>query len=426
MTKSDFKQALLRGQGRCILAVRENPEKYRDLVMWACSRGIAFDPQCEGARTWFVYQLAHCYEDVRPFIQTAAQSLRKCRPNGDWTIFSLSELLGFFAQDGSSAARRALEDKYQQLYATLLERKRLPKGIFPERDDFHQLCVVLAVNQQAFLKIAGDIGRLYRLRPFYDGFDFDWLYEAKGKRYLNALRKGAETSEDLACYLEKQQDCERELENRRKERTQSLPLPRNMDSETAARYARNYLAQTEPLARAEALQVFRRCLFPEDPSPILADAEADSEALREAAWKALENIRHPLVRDFAIAKQHEDPVGSIALLAKNYQPQDAALLEGLVTAIPAAFEDTTGWHMAGLDVLGMADDGLKAPPSLLRYIYETTYCSCCREYALRQMGKRHMLSQEMLEECLYDSNSDIRTYARRILNRRKGTSQTRG
>jgi hypothetical protein len=35
------------------------------------------------------------------------------------------------------------------------------------------------------------------------------------------------------------------------------------------------------------------------------------------------------------------------------------------------------------------------------------------------MGRRRMLTQELLEECLYDSNDDIRTYARRALNRRK-------
>jgi hypothetical protein len=34
------------------------------------------------------------------------------------------------------------------------------------------------------------------------------------------------------------------------------------------------------------------------------------------------------------------------------------------------------------------------------------------------MGKRRLLTEEFLEECLLDSNSDIRSYARGILNRR--------
>ena len=40
-------------------------------------------------------------------------------------------------------------------------------------------------------------------------------------------------------------------------------------------------------------------------------------------------------------------------------------------------------------------------------------------YALGQLGKRRNLTPELLEECLYDSNDEIRTYACRALNRRK-------
>lgn len=421
MTDNECRQAMLRGQGRGLLAVRQDPEKYRDLVLWACSHKISFDTQCEGARTWYVWQMAHCYADIRPFVQAAARSLRECPSDGDWTIFCLSELLGFFAGDGSRAAQRALEEKYRQLYEVLLSGERPDGGIFPEREDFHQLCVVMAVDSRSYLKIAGDIGRLYRSGLGFDGSDFDWLYEAKGKRWQNDLRKAAETSEDLAAYLEAQQEYERECEERRKEKCPNAWRLRKGDPETAARYAEAYLAQTEPEARAKALDPFRRCPFPEDPSPILADAESDCEALREAAWRALAKIRRPLVRDFVLGRLNEDPAKTVPLLAKNYQPRDAALLEKLVTSIPVDFEETTGWHGVGLEVLGMARDDLKAPPSLLRYIYETSYCSCCRENALEQMGRRHMLTEEILEECLYDSSDEIRAYARKALNRRKRT-----
>ena len=56
---------------------------------------------------------------------------------------------------------------------------------------------------------------------------------------------------------------------------------------------------------------------------------------------------------------------------------------------------------------------------VLRLIYETTYCSNCREYALRQLGKRRALTDEIRRECLMDSNNDIRAYAKRLLAGRK-------
>ena len=60
-----------------------------------------------------------------------------------------------------------------------------------------------------------------------------------------------------------------------------------------------------------------------------------------------------------------------------------------------------------------------APISALQFIFEHNYCSMCRLDTLRQLGKRRKLNPELLEECLYDSNDEIRTYARRALNRRK-------
>lgn len=422
MTKKEFKKAVLRGQGRCILAAQNDPERYRELVLWACQRRISFDTQCEGARTWFVYQLVCCYEDVRPFVQAAAQSLRKCRSNGDWTVFCLSELLYFFASDGSRAAKAALQDKYRQLYDVLMARKRTKRGAFDERDDFEHLCVILAESRQAVMKIAVDVGKLCRLRPFYDGGHFSWLY-AKMEGHLQALEKAAQTDENIAAFLKTCQEFER---SRQKASGQLLSpkrdhlwLARRADRETVLQYARSYCAQTDPAKRAKALKMFRRCPFPEDPSPILADAEADFTELRDAAWQALANIRHPAVRDFALGKLQDEPVGVIPLLTKNYLPRDAALLEQLVMSVSVDFDDVSGWHGLHLDVLAMADESLKAPPVLLRHIYETTYCSCCREHALRQMGKRRLLTDEILRECLFDSNSDIRVYAKRCLKRRK-------
>lgn len=430
LTKKEFKEALLRGQGRCIPALRRDPEKYRPILLWACGHPIAFDPQCEGTRAWFLYQLLRFYGDQEPFLTAAIESFRKATSDGGWKMLYLAELLAQWANDGEEAASDALWTKYEALYAALLGKKRPPEGIFPERDDFAMLCQVLADHKDAMVRIAEDIGHLYLATPFYDGFDFQWLFDDKAKKYMKTLQKQAQTSPEVAAYLQygkaRQEEVAQRCQGRSAEpertlskRALSVWLRRKADPQTVLKYAEAYLAQTDPARRAEALSAFSRCPFPGDPAPILADAQSGQKSLQTAAWEALENIRHPAVRQLALAWLERDMEAALPALMANYQPEDEAMLTALVTKIPADFQNHTNWHGIHGDILAMEDHGKHAPAALLRHIYETTYCSCCREYALRQMGKRRLLGDEILEECLLDSNDDIRAYAMSILRRRQ-------
>ena len=90
MTRNEFKAAMLRGLGRCVVAVQKEPEKYRDLVLWACKRGFAYDAQMEGTRSWYTYTMASAYRDKETFIHAAAEALQRYRPNGSWDLLHLS------------------------------------------------------------------------------------------------------------------------------------------------------------------------------------------------------------------------------------------------------------------------------------------------------------------------------------------------
>lgn len=331
MTKKQFKKSLLCGHGRCIEAVCENPEKYRDLVMWACTHNISFDTQCEGTRAWYVYQLVNCYENTAPFVEKIAEALEKSRSNGSWQMHYLSELLQLFALDGNMVSQKALQSKYGQLYSSLMAKKRRPNRIFYERDDFEFLCITLSSDKQAFFKIAEDIGRLLQSKNHYDGSDFEQHYELAGKKYAKALNAKAKKSPYIKAYVKAIEECKKDCEE----------------------------------------------------------------------WRAT----HPTPKIPRLNLKKDD----LNLNAKE--------LEERVKSVAVDRNEETGWHSLYLDILNMQK--VKIPFSVLEHIYENSYCSCCRENALRQMSKRHMLTDEILQECLLDSNEDIRAYVKRILNRRK-------
>ncbi len=425
MTKKQFKEALLRGRGRCMNAILDAPEKYYTVVLWACSHEVAFDAQCEGSRSWFVYQLISCYQEKTAFLEAAITGLKNTKSDGGWKMLYLAELLSYFAEEGEELAKEAMWSKYEELYAALMARKRLKAGVFAERDDFAMLCQVLAGEKDSLLKIAEDIGRLYRERPFYDAFD--WLYDVKARRYIKTLKKRAQKSKNIAEYLRVEQEYEKAWQGRiekpgenrpKKGVALSLWLKYKADEETVLKYARTYLEQSDFKERAKALEAFFVCPFPENPLPIIEDTKSECESLKEAAWRALENIRHPLVRKFAVENIQMEVETVLPIFIMNYEEQDEEMLVSLVKSIKVNRNTETGWHGIFRNVLEIKKWGMKVPASLLYYMYENTYCSCCREHILRQMGKQRLLTNEILKECLFDCNDEVRSYAKRCLKRR--------
>ena len=101
------------------------------------------------------------------------------------------------------------------------------------------------------------------------------------------------------------------------------------------------------------------------------------------------------------------------MLANNYQKEDYECLVSIVKQIPVTYYGEINWHNVYFSVLNIFERKVvKNPPKeLLVYMYEHGLCSCCREHFLREMSRRRMLTKDILKECLYDSNEDIRKYA---------------
>ena len=66
------------------------------------------------------------------------------------------------------------------------------------------------------------------------------------------------------------------------------------------------------------------------------------------------------------------------------------------------------------------DDEMRTlPDETLIFIYENSSSPCERELAVYEMEERGMFTEELVCECLYDSNLNIREFARKKLNTQK-------
>ncbi|MCM1541248.1 MAG: hypothetical protein NC121_08300 [Blautia sp.] len=110
MTKKEFREAMKRGLGRCILELdqAEDAEKYREIVLWGCTHDLSYDTQCEGTRAWYMREMVRRLREERPFVDAVIRKLSQYRPNGGWEFSHYCELLGLFALDGNREALTAL------------------------------------------------------------------------------------------------------------------------------------------------------------------------------------------------------------------------------------------------------------------------------------------------------------------------------
>jgi len=331
--------------------------------------------------------------------------------------------------DGYESARNALEEKYKEVLTGMFARKRRPNRVFHELSDLEQLGLVLAVDSKSFLRIAGDFGRLYREKKYMCDGDFAWFFSSKGGQYRRTMEAAARKDKNIACFMKREQadiDAQEEHQKQRQilspETYTGVRLPRwlaqKADKEIVEKYAIACREQAQPELRAEALSAFSCCSYPDDPQPIIEDTKTECEELQNAAWRALENIRYPAVRAFAlnnIANGIRTPE-NFALLATNYVPEDEEIMEELLQELITK-KDWDSFHAAGMDIYRAFRDksGIPHPKHLLPILYEYNPCPFCRESALVYMSKHRMLTKELLEECLYDSKDDIRRMAAKRL-----------
>ena len=361
MTKKAFKEAMKRGLGRCILELQkaEDPQRYREAVLWGCTHNLSYDTQCEGTRAWYMRELIRFFPDEEPFLEAVIRKLRKRRFRDRWEFCHYEELVSCFARGRNQRAMDALLETYRELYC-FLERQTARKGEaeLPEWENLETLCIDLVDSLPhpfaVYGRIAEDIGRLLQKSGHPSGWHFDWLFAHCEQRYgkeriRNMLEKKAAGSSAAACYLTGMQERAWETKSPKKrtaypETTEALLrafdwkeesvirmsvwLKRSGNAEAARIFAERYINETDREKRIRLLELFRISPFPLPPEAVIKDAESGDERLCRAAMQTLYVTRHETVRRYAriLAERGQNISDAAVLLAENYQPEDRGLL----------------------------------------------------------------------------------------------------
>lgn len=442
MKKPEFKRAMCCGLGRCAveLSVSKNIKKYKNIVMWGCLHNLSFDKLFEGTRAYYIYKLTEFFQDEMFFLHPLAEKFSMISPCANTDTFAhCCELLCCFAESGNNLAEQILKNKYAELYAFLIEESNKSK-LKKATVNFENLCVFLdsLYGFSFFCKICKDMGKLFLYKK---AADFSWFYcnaESKfgKKRVQTFLKKKAAKEDEYALFynrvcleneksnnlISKEETAEKLIEKVRKG-TDSLhdrlKLRYLNDSQQSNVLAGMIASTNDENRKTELLQCFcDNC--PIKNEELIRYYKNGNASLKREVLRILSERQESGLHKFAleVLQENTENGSAVRLLLNNYLPGDEKILFSALTKLKIDYEDGENWHDAFSAVMMVDLKKISVPKEVYYYIYENSLCSFCRGSALRRLAQKKWLTENILNECVYDSDYEIRSWAKKRIKRK--------
>lgn len=165
-----------------------------------------------------------------------------------------------------------------------------------------------------------------------------------------------------------------------------------------------------PIVIANLLQVFSNRAAAEFDARLIEMCQYGYVSVRRKAIRALENVEHPSIRDFALAELEGGLRGEsvVGLFTRNYLPGDEQRIVGGLRLPDDDFE----LHGLLMDVIKVLEANPDADCTQLGVIaYASTPCENCRADAARLLYRQHVAPRWLSLECPFDSSEECRELA---------------
>jgi hypothetical protein len=420
---SEFQHALHRGLGRAILHLQNHDSTpYRDVILQACIKNTVYDRQIEGSKATYIKDIIRLTNEKRYYQHHILQAASWINSNtDDYDADHLLDMTYQFAARGNEKARQILYDVFAK-YISITNLWWSTRIIY--LDKFEGLLFVLnRLNDMPLISShLSEVNGILHVAERVIGAE---TYTEK----MGQARKRNSQIDDFLNTLENTRQQDRRSRTFTTANCTYEELQRHLDEtrvgfsfwgsqadeQSLIRVAYDLLQEAEPVRIKKYLEIFYETSFPLEPQslfPFVYHPDNHNRPIAIQALRALKNIQHPSVREFAlklIAENHF--AGSaVGLLEHNLEDEDWQLIEAVTKRSLADID----YHELQINVRDVfkSHPTKQATQSLLN-LYENGRCSFCREYVVAELHTLDTLPDSIREECLYDSNMDIRALAKR-------------
>lgn len=446
LDRKTFASALQKGLGRAYLhVVNYGLDGLADLVLKACLHDQSYDPQSEPSKAKWLFSIFHNSPQAQEFSETILTALKTKRDT--WDLAQLFELSKELALNGNLVAREVIKEK------------AFKKASKSSEDEW--------LGASEWIDLAGidgaiELAKIYGSRLLRNPEDYvpeDEIFPNK-KIMLDFLRRLVNESEKepalqaYSNYVEqrgsfKPRSDPKTLDKEAvfKKRCEWVRLAHNLDSilldaknkkgEFGIQYSQfgrcatkeeleiiyaNLLNETDDEIVLRLLWVFYKTAIPRLHIKFFFWANGNNSKLKYASINALSQIKDKKVHELAKGKIQMGKLlgadsGVLGLFIKNYDGNDATLISHALSTIRPAREDI---HDLASNIIDLSQNHKNTKLfDCLKWAYENTPCSECRNKIVAQLGTLHQLDDRLLYECQFDSNENIVTFAKTYIKSKR-------
>lgn len=451
-----FEKWLRLGLGRCFvhLAHCGDVNAFRESLLKGCLTNPSPYTQSEGTRAKYLHELTQMFDGEDYFLTPVIDKLSKTRDEFGWNYAHLCDLVYEFAASGNEAAVSALQNEYRCLYNELVHKPSDDEDYDAARDNYERVAVALVRLKGVwttaalfeFFDFAEDMGKLFELNPRYSARDFEWFYDsfadAVGRQDLDEqIRIEFSRNPYLRIFYDSLNEEKHDGGAEQPRRAHPAPaeiietydgaepnpnyryvMSRIANGDELSALARRAVSETDESKKANLLHLFGGGC-PIDDDILTVYAESDNRGLKEAALEILQERRSEKLHGFALRllKCGDDlKAYGLIMLINNFRPEDEAVLsdnldEYFSRPVPDDEQERLeqdGYREIVLSAVCDECSGEnRLPGPVWNFVYENALMASQREFIVKFMHGKRCLKKEIILECAFDCNEDIRELA---------------
>lgn len=433
MTQFEFRKALRKGRGLCVLALKDATamSRFKGSVLWACSKDLSLDAQSEGTRARFLADIVGCYPDKLPFIEMCERTIQRSWNRRDWVFQQSCELLGLLAVEGNSDAYAALlksfdefvcHEQNQNSASVTIQAKENATSLFAELIPLSRL----TADQDL---IASGIRRLFSVGS---GFDAEFGRELLGIAKRCSASIVEESLGNVRWTRGKYDDFEQgdvggASYKLKLTRFNLLKMKRMGRLDDVKNCAMACVAESNWRIQARLLRAFADSALIEFLPRKFVERILDSryQELAAVGLSLMAKMRSVSALKLGRKLLQENVAfdDAMEMVARNCKKQDERLLlSGVMRAERFGRCRRHSIHRAV--ICAMEDSGGAIHQRrVLELLVDSVECSCCRERCVRLLDGIGCLKHSLLEECRFDAGESLREYARAMLRARQSDNR---